>query len=314
MENDALKLITILGHTAGGKTSFAAHLAQSINAEIISADSRQVYRNMDIGTGKDIKDYYVNNKLVPYHLVDIHPAGYKYNVYDFQRDFFEIAPKIKQRNKNIVLCGGSGLYVEAIIDNYRLLKVPENEPLREKLEKQPLDELINILKSTTASHNTSDCDTKERAIKAIEIAKYYNENPELKTKHPEVRSLNFGIKFDRDSRRRRITKRLHDRLKEGMVQEVEKLLDSGISPDTLMYYGLEYRFLTMYLIGNLKYDEMVEKLNTAIHQFAKRQMTWFRKMEKKGIKIYWLDGYAPMDEKLSRVYDLINKNNFIINP
>ncbi len=300
-------IISVVGATASGKTSFAAKLASELNGEIISADSRQVYRGMDIGTGKDLEDYVVDGKNIPAHLVDIVDAGYQYNVFEYQRDFLKVFEDMKTRGVFPVLCGGSGMYIEAVLKNYKLIQVPENPVLRESLKEKELPELAKILESYKSNlHNISDISTAKRAIRAIEIADYCSKNPELETKITPIHSLNIGIKFDRLSRRKRITERLHQRLNEGMLDEVKQLLDSGIKPENLIYYGLEYKFLTQHLIGQLSYDEMVSKLNVAIHQFAKRQMTWFRRMEKQGTVIHWLDGYMPMDEKIEKTMGLLN--------
>jgi len=301
-------LLTVLGPTASGKTALAAHLAARLNGEVISADSRQVYRGMDIGTGKDLADYVVNGQPIPAHLVDIADAGYQYNVFEYQRDFLNVFNDLRQREKFPVLCGGSGLYLEAVLNNYKLIQVPHNEPLREALKDKTLEELTEILKTYKSNlHNITDIENEKRAIRAIEIEKYYAENQEVDFRMPEIRSLNIGVKFDRLSRRKRITTRLKQRLSEGMVEEVKRLLDSGLTPDDLLYYGLEYKFITLYLLGELTFDEMFEKLNTAIHQFAKRQMTWFRRMERQGTLIHWLDGYLPLDEKIERVMTLLEK-------
>ena len=301
-------LLTILGPTASGKTQLAAHLAARLNGEVISADSRQVYRGMDIGTGKDMADYMVDGKMVPVHLIDIVDAGYQYNVYEYQRDFLDVYHDLQNRGKFPVLCGGSGLYLEAVLNNYRLIQVPVNEELRQKLEGKTLDELTEILKSYKSRlHNITDVENERRAIRAIEIEDYYATHAENNSPMPKLNSLVVGVKFDRLSRRKRITQRLHQRLNEGMVEEVKKLLDTGLKPDDLMYYGLEYKYITQYLMGDLTYDSMVEKLNTAIHQFAKRQMTWFRRMERQGTVIYWLDGYQPLEGKIERVMELLTK-------
>lgn len=301
-------LLTILGPTASGKTQLAAHLAARLNGEVISADSRQVYRGMDIGTGKDMADYMVDGKMVPVHLIDIVDAGYQYNVYEYQRDFLDVYHDLQNRGKFPVLCGGSGLYLEAVLNNYRLIQVPVNEELRQKLEGKTLDELTEILKSYKSRlHNITDVENERRAIRAIEIEDFYATHAENNSPMPKLNSLVVGVKFDRLSRRKRITQRLHQRLNEGMVEEVKKLLDTGLKPDDLMYYGLEYKYITQYLMGDLTYDSMVEKLNTAIHQFAKRQMTWFRRMERQGTVIYWLDGYQPLEGKIERVMELLTK-------
>lgn len=305
MQNSKYNLITVLGATAGGKTSLAVNLAHELDSEIISADSRQVYRGMDIGTGKDIEEYEFEGKKIPHHLLDILDAGEKYNVFLYQKDFLKAFEEVKNKGKLPILCGGTGMYIEAVLKGYKLIQVPDNLELREKLENKSLEELSQILTSYKRMHNSSDIDTKKRAIRAIEIEDYYQNNPEFTTDYPDINSLLIGVKFDRDSRRRRITQRLKQRLDEGMVEEAQKLLNSGVPAETLIYYGLEYKFLTLYLTKQISYNEMVEKLNTAIHQFAKRQMTWFRRMEKNGFKIHWLDGYAPMNEKTERVLNLI---------
>jgi tRNA dimethylallyltransferase len=299
-------LITILGPTATGKTGLAAHLAAKINGEIISADSRQVYRGMDLGTGKDYADYFVDGVEIPSHLVDIEEAGVHYNVFRFQTDFIRVFNEIQSRNKFPVLCGGSGLYIEAVLKNYRLTEVPPNRELRKELEGKNLEELTEILKNLKPKlHNHTDVETDRRAIRAIEIEKYYAENPQFDSTFPEIRSLNIGIDFDRELRRQRITTRLKQRLDEGMLDEVRKLLDSGLTPEQLIYYGLEYKYLTLHLTGKLSYDEMFRQLEIAIHQFAKRQMTWFRGMEKRGTKIYWIDGHLPMEEKVGKIFKFI---------
>ncbi len=300
-------LLTILGPTATGKTGLAAHLAARLKGEVISADSRQVYRGMDLGTGKDYEDYFVDGLEVPSHLVDIEAAGVHYNVYRFQNDFIRVFQEIQSRDKFPVLCGGSGLYLEAVLKNYRLIEVPPNKKLRKELEGKSLEELTTILEDMkTKLHNHTDVETDRRAVRAIEIEKYYAENPQEDSEMPEINSLNVGIDFDRVMRRERITLRLKQRLEEGMLDEVQKLLDSGLTPEQLIYYGLEYKFLTLHLIGELSYDEMFRQLEIAIHQFAKRQMTWFRGMEKRGTKIHWVNGHLPMEEKVEEVIRLLN--------
>ncbi|MQY78549.1 MAG: tRNA (adenosine(37)-N6)-dimethylallyltransferase MiaA [Bacteroidetes bacterium] len=298
-------LITVLGLTASGKTRFAAHLAEKINGEIISGDSRQVYQGMNLGTGKDYSDYNVNGKNIPYHLVDIAQPGYKYSVYEFQQDFCKVFREITNRKKIPVLCGGSGMYVDSVLQGYRLIHVPVNPDLRKELEKESMSSLAKILASFKKPHNVTDTSSRERLIRAIEIETYYKQHQEAETKNPEINSLIIGIKFDREDRRKRITERLKDRLKNGMVEEVESLMNSGVSPETLIYYGLEYKYITLYLLQKLSREEMFTKLETAIHQFAKRQMTWFRGMERKGIKIHWLDGRLPMEEKIERTLRLL---------
>lgn len=293
--------ITLLGATASGKTAVAAHLADRMNGEIISADSRQIYRGMDLGTGKDLADYQVGSIQVPYHLIDIADAGYEYNVYEFQRDFITVFTDITHRGKFPVICGGSGLYIEAVLKGYRLINVPVNESLRKELAGKNLSELTTILKSYKSLHNTSDIETEKRAIRAIEIEVYYRSNSVEETPYPTINSLVTGILFDRDTRRQRITERLRQRLNGGMIDEVKHLLASGLPAEKLIYYGLEYKYLTQYLTGQLSYSEMFSGLETAIHQFSKRQMTWYRKMERDGTKIHWLDGNMPLEEKLEQI-------------
>lgn len=298
-------LITVLGPTAGGKTQVAAHLALQLNSCVISADSRQVYKAMDIGTGKDLQDYIIDGEAIPYYLVDICDAGYKYNVYEFQKDFNELFPKVSSNNKIPVLCSGSGLYIEAAIKQYQLISVPVNEKLREELTSKTDDELAEMLSTLRQLHNKTDIDTRKRAIRAIEIELYQKEH-NTDFKKIEINSLNIGISFEREQQRKRITERLKARLKSGMIEEVEQLLKKGISPEDLIYYGLEYKFITQYLTGVINREEMFNLLNTAIHQFSKRQMTWFRKMEKEGIKIHWIDGNVPLEEKVERILRLAN--------
>ena len=302
-------MITILGPTASGKTKLAAALAADIGAEIISADSRQVYRRMDIGTGKDLEDYTVDGKNIPYHLVDICEPGTKYNLFEYQRDFLEAYNDITARGLTPILCGGTGLYLEAVIKGYQLSPVPQNQPLRDKLEGKSLQELTAILedlkkKSGSNMHNTTDVDSPQRAIRAIEIETYNINTPVADRPFPLLPNVVFGVDIDRETRRQRITKRLKQRLEEGMVEEVKSLIDSGINPDDLIYYGLEYKYVTEYVVGKIGYDEMFTRLEIAIHQFAKRQMTWFRGMEKRGCKINWIDASLPMQEKV----DIIKKN------
>ncbi len=305
--NNKYDLITILGPTATGKTGLAAHLAAKIDGEIISGDSRQVYKGMDIGTGKDYIDYFVKGKEIPSHLVDIEEPGKHYNVFRFQTDFGKAYEDIRMRGKFPVLCGGSGLYLEAVLKNYRLIQVPPNRELRKELVGKSLEELTNILQELKPRlHNKTDVETDRRAIRAIEIELYYRENQEAEPAEAEIKSLNIGVKVDREVRRERISKRLKQRLKEGMIEEVQRLLDSGLTPEQLIYYGLEYKYLTLYLTGALSYQEMFEKLEIAIHQFAKRQMTWFRGMEKRGTTIHWIDGQLEMEEKVGKILELVN--------
>lgn len=304
IEDTTYNLVTILGPTATGKTSLAAHLAFQAGGEVISGDSRQVYRGMDIGTGKDYGDYMVHGVPVPYHLVDIEDPGNHYNVYRFQHDFINAFDLIRSHGKFPVLCGGSGLYLEAVLRDYRLIRVPPNRELRRALEGKSLGELTRRLQELKPRlHNKTDVETDRRAIRAIEIELYYREHPEIGTVMPEIRSLNVGVQFDRDIRRQRISLRLKQRLEEGMVDEVKRLLESGLTPDQLIYYGLEYKYITLYLTGQLTWQKMHEALEIAIHQFAKRQMTWFRGMEKRGTSIHWIDGSMPTDEKIAVIFE-----------
>ena len=302
-------LITILGPTASGKTQLAAALADKLGTEIISGDSRQVYRRMDLGTGKDLEDYTVDGRQVPYHLIDIVEPGYKYNVFEYQRDFLKVYQEIRLKNKLPILCGGTGMYIESVLKGYRLLPVPENPELRAALESKPLKELTTILEGYKKLHNSTDVDTVKRAVRAIEIEEYYKQQPPEYREFPSLESLIVGVDIDRELRREKITRRLKQRLEEGMVEEVRGLLAEGIAPESLIYYGLEYKFLTQYAIGELTFDEMFHQLETAIHQFAKRQMTWFRGMERRGFTIHWLDATLPMEEKIERIINLINTKN-----
>ena len=302
-------LITILGPTASGKTSLAAALADRLGTEIISGDSRQVYRRMDLGTGKDLVDYVVEGHEVPYHLIDIVEPGYKYNVFEYQRDFLKAYEDITAKGKLPVLCGGTGMYIESVLKGYRLLPVPENPELRASLEGKTLEELTRILSGYKKLHNSTDVDTAKRAIRAIEIEEYYKQQPPEYREFPSLKSLIIGVDIDRELRREKITCRLKQRLDEGMVDEVRGLLAEGIPAENLIYYGLEYKFLTQYAIGELTYEEMFHQLETAIHQFAKRQMTWFRGMERRGFTIHWLDATLSMEDKVERIINLINTNN-----
>lgn len=300
------KLITILGPTASGKTNFAAALAAHLDTEIISADSRQVYRSMDIGTGKDLADYIIDGKEIPYHLIDICNPGDKYNVFEYQHDFHRVYTNISAKGKLPILCGGTGMYIEAVLKGYKLLDVPQNPVLRESLKSKTLSELEQILASYKVLHNKTDVDSAQRAIRAIEIEEYYkNEAPDTNEYEP-INSLIIGINIDRELRREKISHRLRARLEEGMVDEVKGIIDSGVKPEDLIYYGLEYKFLTLYIIGELTYNEMVSQLEIAIHQFAKRQMTWFRGMERRGSTIHWIDATLPTEEKIDKVLSLLS--------
>lgn len=294
-------IITILGPTASGKTALAAHLAYDLHAEIISADSRQIYKSMDIGTGKDLADYVVNGTNIPYHLIDIAKPGYKYNLFEYQRDFLTVYNDMKDRNAFPILCGGTGLYLESVLKGYKMMPVPPNEELRQQLESKSLTELTEILSTYKTLHNTTDVDTVKRAIRAIEIQEYYKTHPQEFVQFPELNSLIVGVDIDRELRREKISARLRARLDEGMVDEVRKILESGVTADDMIYYGLEYKFLTLYIIGSITYEQMVSELEIAIHQFAKRQMTWFRGMERRGFHINWLDATLPLEEKIAKI-------------
>lgn len=309
-------MITILGPTASGKTPLAARLAAEIGGEIISADSRQVYRRMDIGTGKDLADYTVETLQgerhavrIPYHLIDIREPGTKYNLFEYQQDFFDAYEDIRSRGAVPILCGGTGLYIEAVLKGYKLSPVPQNQELRDRLDGKSLAELTQMLTELKARnhsnmHNTTDVDSCQRAIRAIEIETYNLEHPMPKRELPPVESVIIGVNIDRELRREKITRRLKARLEEGMVEEVRALLDEGIPSEDLTYYGLEYKFVTEYLTGKLSYDEMFKRLEIAIHQFAKRQMTWFRGMERRGFTIHWIDATLPMDDKVRQIMQI----------
>lgn len=299
-------LITILGPTASGKTPLAAALAHKLDAEIISGDSRQVYRRMDLGTGKDLVDYVVDGTPVPYHLIDIVEPGTKYNVFEYQRDFLQAYGEITAKGKMPILCGGTGMYIESVLKGYRLLPVPENPGLRASLEGKTLEELTAILGGYKKLHNQTDVDTAKRAIRAIEIEEFYRQQPPEYREFPSLKSVIIGVDIDRELRREKITRRLKQRLQEGMVDEVKALLAEGIAPEDLIYYGLEYKYLTQHAIGELTFEEMFVQLETAIHQFAKRQMTWFRGMERRGFKIHWLDATWPMEEKVNEIIKIIS--------
>ena len=301
-------LIAVVGPTASGKTSLAVALAKELGTEIISADSRQVYRRMDLGTGKDLSDYHVEgDRYIPYHLIDIVEPGTKYNVFEYQQDFMKVYEDMKSRELLPVLCGGTGMYVEAILKGFNLIPVPENKALREQLSDKTLQELAEILSTYKNLHNVTDLDTTKRAIRAIEIEEYKRTHQVEERPFPKLNALVVGIDVDRDTRRERITRRLKQRLEDGMLDEIRGLLAEGIPADDLIYYGLEYKFLTQYIIGELSYDDMFRKLEIAIHQFAKRQMTWFRGMEKRGIPIYWLPEKWSMEEKLKAIMQRLSK-------
>ena len=298
MEQKSYDLITVLGPTASGKTRFAVHLADRLGAEIISGDSRQVYRRMDLGTGKDLDDYRIGDRSVPYHLIDIVEPGTKYNVFEYQRDFLEAYNDIRRRGRKAVLCGGTGLYIESVLRAYRLSPVPQNPELRERLADKSLEELTALLATYKSLHNTTDVDTAQRAIRAIEIEEYYRQTPLDRRPFPKIESLTLGVDVSREVRRERISQRLRKRLDEGMCGEVERLLAEGIKPEDLIYYGLEYKYVTLYVTGQITFDEMAQHLEIAIHQFAKRQMTWFRGMERRGTPILWIRLGEDLDETL----------------
>ncbi len=300
-----LDIITIVGPTASGKTALAAQLAYELDTEIISADSRQVYRGMDIGTGKDLADYTVENRKIPYHLIDNCEAGEKYNLFEYQHDFHKAYSEIKNRDKTPILCGGTGLYVESVLKGYKLLQVPENAEMRQSLAHKTSEELKMILESYGPLHNTTDLDSNKRTIRAIEIADFTLRSHAPATEFKPLVGPIFCIDINRELRRERISKRLKARLDEGMLDEVKSLLDKGIAPDDLIYYGLEYKFVTLYLTNQISYKELFTQLEIAIHQFAKRQMTWFRGMEKRGFTLHYIDYEMSMVEKISAIKETI---------
>ena len=303
--NSIFDILVVTGPTASGKTALAAAIANRVGGEIISADSRQVYRGMNLGTGKDYDDYHVNGKDIPCHLIDIADPGYKYSVFEYQRDFKKVYSDLKKRKIFPVVCGGSGMYADSIITGYKMFEVPPDSGLRIELEKKSMEELRDILATFKSLHNTTDIDTKKRVIRAIEIEHSSRNLGSHYSEFPKIKSLLIGILFDRDTRRKRISERLKQRFDSGMIDEVKNLIDRGINVDTLIYYGLEYKFITLYLTGKISYQEMIRDLEIAINQFAKRQMTWFRGMEKKGIKINWIDGKIPLEEKVEKVMELL---------
>ncbi|HUW91918.1 MAG TPA: tRNA (adenosine(37)-N6)-dimethylallyltransferase MiaA [Bacteroidales bacterium] len=307
MGKQGYDIIVITGPTATGKTRLAALVAYRLGSEVISADSRQVYRGMDIGTGKDLSDYLVDGRQVPCHLVDIVDAGYRYNVFEYQRDFLKVYENMQRRSLVPVVCGGSGMYVDSIVSGYRLTQVPVNDALRLSLDGRSLEELTAILSKYKRLHNKTDVDTVKRAVRAIEIEEYYFGHPDDFESFPVIHPLVIGIMFDRDIRRDRISRRLKERLEGGMIDEVQRLLGAGIHPDDLIYYGLEYKYVTLFLLNRMSYTEMYQKLETEIHRFAKRQMTWFRGMERRGIMINWIDGMMREEEKVEMVLRLKEK-------
>lgn len=298
-------LLVITGPTASGKTAFAVKMASVLRGEVISADSRQVYRGMNIGTGKDYEDYTINGEVIPYHLIDIVEPGYKYNVFEYQRDFLNVYTDLKRRGVYPVVCGGSGMYADSIITGYKMREVPPDNGLRALLEKKSMEELREILSTYKTIHNITDLDTKKRVIRAIEIEHFSRNTRSEHNSFPRLNVLIIGMNVEREIRRTMITERLHRRLESGMIDEVKRLLEEGVSPEALIYYGLEYKYITLFLLGRLTYNEMVHDLEIAIHQFAKRQMTWFRGMERRGVKINWIDSSLPLDEKVEKVKDLL---------
>jgi len=300
-------VVVVTGPTASGKTSFAANLAFHISGEIISADSRQVYKGMDLGTGKDYHDYKVGNKAIPYHLIDIADPGKPYNVYAFQSDFLKAYNEIHLRNKVPILCGGTGLYIEAVLKGYKLIEVPPDPVFREAIQKKSDLEIIEQLSSIQTLHNASDTTNRKRMIRALEIAEYYKNHPQIDQTFPHINYKILGVRFDRSSERKRITSRLKERLDKGMVDEVRDLIDK-YGFESVEYFGLEYKFISWYIMGKITNEEMFSQLNTAIHQFAKRQMTWFRRMQRNGFEIHWIDGYTPMDEKIDQAITYLKRN------
>jgi tRNA dimethylallyltransferase len=303
--NSVYDLLVVTGPTASGKTSLAVAVARRIGGEVISADSRQVYRNMNLGTGKDYEDYNIDGTIVPYHLIDIVDPGYKYNVFEYQRDFLKVYSALKSKQIFPVVCGGSGMYADSIITGYKMEEVPPDSGLRAELDKKSVEELKEILSTYKDLHNITDIDTKKRVIRAIEIEHFNRSRKKKNIGFPKVNSLVVGVLFDRDTRRKRISERLNHRLKNGMVEEVKNLIEQGVDTGTLIYYGLEYKYITLYLTGKISYTLMAAELEIAIHQFAKRQMTWFRGMEKRGTKIHWLDGDKPIEENAGKVLELL---------
>lgn len=305
MDNPMHDILVITGPTATGKTRLAALVADRLGGEVISADSRQVYRGMDIGTGKDLSDYIIEGRRVPVHMVDIVDAGYRYNVYEYQRDFLKVCEDLSARGVFPVVCGGSGMYVDSIVSGYRLVQVPVNPSLRALLAGRSPEELTEILSQYKSLHNKTDVDTVKRAVRAIEIADWYAHHPVDESPFPVRNPLVTAVFVDRETRRQRISDRLRARLGEGMIEEVQRLLAGGIHPDDLIYYGLEYKYITLFLMNRLSREEMVQKLEVEIHRFAKRQMTWFRGMERRGIAINWIDGNMGDEEKTACIVSKI---------
>jgi tRNA dimethylallyltransferase len=301
-------LVVILGCTAIGKTTIAAHLAALIEGEVISADSRQVYKGMDVGTGKDLSEFIIDEKEIKHHLIDIVDAGEEYNVFEYQKDFLKAYSDIKDRNIPAILCGGTGMYLEAVLKGYRLMEVSKNKELREVLESKPDNELNEVLNTYRKGHNTTDSIDRDRIIRAIEIAQFEKENQELINDYPKINAQLFGVQFEREALKERITTRLKHRFKyEGMIEEVEGLIKSGVDADKLKFYGLEYKFITQFLLGEIDRNTMFTQLNVAIHQFSKRQATWFRKMERNGNEINWIDGNLSLNEKVNFIFGKIDE-------
>lgn len=296
-------MITILGPTASGKTHLAVHLANELDAQIISADSRQVYQGMDIGTGKDLNEYEINGKKIPYHLIDILPAGAEYNVFRFQEDFLQLYKQLS--SEKMILCGGTGLYLDAVLKAYHLIEVPIDPIFHQKNEEKSTETLIIALENIKKTHNTTDFQNKKRLIRALEIAIFEEENKNLKNDFPIIENTVFGISIERSILKKRINKRLNERLNTGMIEEVEYLMTQGITLEKLLYYGLEYKFIGQYLQKELTYEEMHNLLQIGIHQYSKKQMTWFRRMEKQGIKIHWIDGLLPTNEKIEFIKETL---------
>lgn len=296
-------MLIITGPTATGKTQIAVQYANLHNGAVISADSRQVYRGMDIGTGKDLNEYIVDGKQIDKFLIDIAEPGTEYNLFQFRKDFLIAYNKILLENKLPILCGGTGMYIESIVKRYNLVDVPENKELRNELNNKTDDELVKLLSSYKKLHNKTDVDSRDRLLRAIEIEIFNKENPDAND-FPVIKNVIIGINYDREIVRNRITLRLKERLENGMIEEVETLIDNGVSIDKLLFYGLEYKYIAMYLTKQLSYNEMQNLLNIAIHQFAKRQMTWFRRMDKQGITIHWIDGSFSMHEKLDLIHSI----------
>jgi len=308
-DTSSYDLVVITGPTASGKTRLASLLAYQTDGEIISADSRQVYRKMNLGTGKDYEDYIVNGQIIPAHLIDIREPGYKYNVYEYQNDFFRIYEEVRNRDKFPIMCGGTGLYIQAVLDNYKMIHVPPDHKLRETLQNKNLEQLTKILSSFKKLHNTTDTDTIKRAVRSIEIETYYQNHPEVEVKLPPINPLIIGVDIERDLRREKITRRLRERLNQGMIEEVKKIIEEGTSPEDLIYYGLEYKYVTRYVTGKISYDEMFNQLNIAIHQFAKRQMTWFRGMERRGHKIHWVKTQRDKNENVKDILNILHSSS-----